>query len=1372
MGIQFKVWAGVGLTLLVGFVLVQLDHYRAIEEVAMEEVREDARALRGLLMATRRVYHHQFLDSGLPLEDNTLGFLPAHALSRISQEFREWYGTGLSFNNVSTRARNPDNRADRHEEAAIRHFERHADATDYMSLVEGDDGKAFYLFAQPIWTEPYCLGCHGPKEGAPETIRRHYDEGFDYQDGDLRGIVSIKIPAEPVIERKYRHLWVAMRDQLAIFLLTLLVGGWLLQRLVIGKLKRVEHSALAFADGDYQARIDVAGRDEIAMLGSSFNRMADSIQERERQLSEAQAFAGMSICQYYVASGELRWSDQVTQLLGLPADSLDMERFRQLIHPLDRQRAEAHRQRCVKEGQASSYDFRLVLPDKRILWMNCRARPIVDAGGEVVRVEGFLQDVSDRKRAEMDIFEVNRRMQAAADAAHIGIWDFNIDTGALTWDAWMRRVYGVADAAKISRYEDWEKQVHPDDLERVSEEIKRSIDRQENFNTEFRILRPGGEVRYIRARGSVITEWDGDGRRLVGTNQDVTAQRTAEQALRASEERFELAMRGANDGIFDWDLRDNRIYYTPRWKSMLGYGEDELENDFSVWERLIYSEDREKSWAMLKDYIGGRRDDFNMEFRMRHKDGHWVDILSRAYLTRDDKGEPIRVVGTHLDISRRKQAERSLRRERDRAQHYLDVVGAMIIALDAQGRVSMINRWGCDILGLPEARIVGRCWFDDFLPPEIVPAVREIFGQLMQGEVEPVEFAEGDIVTASGERRTIAWHNSVLRGEGGEIVGILSSGEDVTERNRAMAALEKERGFLQNVIDGIDDPLMVVGPDYRILRANAQALRALPPDREDRDVKCHSLLHERETPCDEEDWPCPLQAVLETGEPYRVIHRHMTRDEEGRESPRTFEIVASPMHDDQGKVTGVIEASRDITDHLRLLAELKEREISYAHLAQHDGLTGLPNRVLLADRLTQAIQAARRRKLRLALLVVDIHGFKHINDSLGHYTGDELLKRVARRLGGMLRDEDTLARVGGDEFAVLLNTIARSDAAALVARKLLALFDQPLEIGTHKLSVGVSIGISVFPGPALDAGEMVRNADAALHRAKESGRNTFEYYAEEMTAHALERVMLEANLREALEHQQFVLYYQPQFEIASYRITGFEALVRWQHPEMGLVSPMRFIPLAEESGIILPLGEWILKQACRQMQCWVEAGLAASDDQMCVNLSARQFEQDGLIDQIRDTLADTGLDSACLELEITESAMMRAPERSAALLRRLRQLGVKIAIDDFGTGYSSLSYLKQLPFTKIKIDQSFVRDIPGDEDNMAIVRTIIGLGTSLSLEVLAEGIETQAQRDFLAESGCIGGQGFLLSQPLSADDAQALLQVEADAAPDSPGVRT
>ncbi|NKN34616.1 sensor domain-containing protein [Marichromatium bheemlicum] len=859
---------------------------------------------------------------------------------------------------------------------------------------------------------------------------------------------------------------------------------------------------------------------------------------------------------------------------------------------------------------------------------------------------------------------------------------------------------------------------------------------------EERITRADGETKVYDMIKVPLFEDDGRRKGLIVLGRDITERDRYERALREREERFALAMRGSAAGVFDWDLRQRRLYLSARWKSMLGYGEAELPDRIQSWERLVDAEDRVRCRRLLRAYMSGRRDDFNIAVRMRHRDGHWVDVLTRAYLVRDHHGRVVRMVGTHLDISALKRAQRQAETERNRARQYLDIAGVMFLALDLDGRILSVNPRGCRLLGRDESELIGLDWFAQFLPPDERERRCRLFRQMIAGERADVALTDGPILGAQGEERLIAWHHSLVRDTDGAVIGTLSSGEDVTERRRAERALVEERAFLQHVIDGIEDPIMVIGIDHQVLRMNRAAQRAAARDDASAEGwRCYQLAPH---PCAPEAAQCPLRDILETGKPCKLLRHYPLPDG----TTRQYEVAASPLFDDAGQVIGIIEVSRDISEHFALLDRLRERENSYAHLAHHDPLTGLPNRLLFADRLEQAIRLAHREHTRLAVLFIDLDGFKHVNDSFDHSYGDQVLKVVAGRLRALFREGDTLARMGGDEFTLILNGIAHQEDAALVARAILQLFKDPFEVGEHTVFLGASIGISLYPEHGERAEDLVRNADAAMYRAKDEGRNGFRYYSEELTARAFERVLLESSLHRALERDEFELFYQPQLDLVSGELRGLEALVRWRHPEMGLVPPDKFIPLAEESGIIVAMGEWILERACTQMRSWQHAGVIDEAVLISVNLSPKQFDQHALSEMVDGTLSRTGLAPAGLELEITESTMMRSIERTGHVLGALRELGVKVAIDDFGTGYSSLAHLKRLPLTKLKIDKSFVSDIPGDLNDVAIAKAIIALASSLSLEVLAEGVETREQQDFLTREGCHTGQGYLFSRPL------------------------
>ncbi|RON58846.1 phosphodiesterase DibA [Pseudomonas frederiksbergensis] len=448
------------------------------------------------------------------------------------------------------------------------------------------------------------------------------------------------------------------------------------------------------------------------------------------------------------------------------------------------------------------------------------------------------------------------------------------------------------------------------------------------------------------------------------------------------------------------------------------------------------------------------------------------------------------------------------------------------------------------------------------------------------------------------------------------------------------------------------------------------------------------------------------------------------------------------IHDDLGQLSHYVAVFSDIS-------AIKNSEHELTHLAHHDPLTDLPNRLLFTDRVEQALTSAQLHKRGCALLMIDLDHFKMINDSLGHNIGDQLLKAVAGRFKGLFAPGVTLARLGGDEFAVLAENCPQLVQAAALAQRIIDGLKEPFEIDGHQLFINASIGISLFPSDALSAEQLLRNADSALFKAKSAGRDGYALYTEELTAHAQQRVEIAFELRRALEMQELRVYYQPVHDLKTSRLIGVEALVRWEHPLRGLISPAEFIPVAERTGLISEIDAWVMQQACRQMCQWQQAGVVLSF--VAVNVSSRLFARRELYQQVAQVLHETGLDPAYLELEVTESAVMDDPEVALEQMHRLRELGVRLAIDDFGTGYSSLLRLKRLPVQKLKIDQGFVAGLPWDEDDGAIVRVIIALAKSMGMQVHAEGIEQVEQAGFLLEHECDLGQGYWFGRPVPAE---------------------
>lgn len=464
-----------------------------------------------------------------------------------------------------------------------------------------------------------------------------------------------------------------------------------------------------------------------------------------------------------------------------------------------------------------------------------------------------------------------------------------------------------------------------------------------------------------------------------------------------------------------------------------------------------------------------------------------------------------------------------------------------------------------------------------------------------------------------------------------------------------------------------------------------------------------------------------------------------------------IEDSSAPIHNRLGQVSGAVIVFRDVTQSRAMAQKM-------AHLAQHDFLTGLPNRLLLTERLAQAIGLAQRHKKQVALMFLDLDFFKHINDSLGHAIGDRLLQSVATRLAGCIRATDTLCRQGGDEFVVLLAEIEQPHDAAQVANKLLNTLAAPHMIGGHELHVTLSIGISIYPQDGRSVDTVMQNADTAMYHAKASGRNNYRFFKADMNTRAVQRLMVEGNLRRALKQREFVLHYQPQINLDSGLMSGAEALIRWQDPVQGLVYPAEFIPVAEESGLIVPIGKWVLREACLQIRSWLDAGLPAVP--VAVNVSAVELRSKHFVADVAQILRETRVEARYLELELTESVLLQDADSSAEILDELKAMGVRIAMDDFGTGYSSLSYLTRFPIDILKIDQSFVGKIDTHPDDAAIVSAVISMGRSLNQQIIAEGVETSAQLDFLRAQKCDTGQGYQFSHPLCADDFGRLLTPE------------
>lgn len=748
------------------------------------------------------------------------------------------------------------------------------------------------------------------------------------------------------------------------------------------------------------------------------------------------------------------------------------------------------------------------------------------------------------------------------------------------------------------------------------------------------------------------------------------------------------------------------------------------------WSDIIHPEDRRMHRALSKEAILAGRP-YEIEYRIIDAGGIERWVLESGQPMGVPCTESFRIDGIISDISERKHNEM-------RIEALLTEQGAILenvmfgVLFVRQRRVVSANRRCEELFGYQEGELVGGS--TELLFPGQLDhdqAWVEHYPRLERGGhlSEERQFRRRD-----GSQFWCLVSGSILdpaRPSAGSIWVFA----DITERKQAEEKLRLSATVLEHIADGV----MVLDVHGKIVATNP-AFTQITGFTDSEALGRHSSLtrhHGKDVDAGLEDqfYQSLWRDLAETG-----FWRGELWDTRKNGEVYLESLTVSAVRGDDDEITHFVCVFSDIT-------KVKESQEKLDHLAHHDPLTTLPNRLLFHDRLQHAMARAARGGEQLAVLFIDLDRFKNVNDTLGHHVGDELLKQAAGALSRCLREGDTLARLGGDEFIVLLEDIDGADGAARVAEKLIAMFEQPFTVSGYELFVTGSVGISLYPRDAQDLNMLIRNADVAMYQAKARGRNGYQLYAPSMCGEGVERLRLETLLRRAIEKHEIFLTYQPQVEIDSGRLIGVEALVRWQNPELGLVTPDRFIPLAEDTGFIGQLGEWVMAEACRQMVAWDAAGLSVP--KMAVNLSVRQFERGGIAATVAAVLESSGLAARRLQLEVTESVIMNTGD-ALQYINELHDIGVGLAIDDFGTGYSSLAYLKQLPVHTLKIDRSFIKDISTDANDEAIAIAIIQLGKSMNLSVIAEGVESEEQAAFLLRHGCNRAQGYLYSKPVSA----------------------
>jgi diguanylate cyclase (GGDEF)-like protein/PAS domain S-box-containing protein len=802
-------------------------------------------------------------------------------------------------------------------------------------------------------------------------------------------------------------------------------------------------------------------------------------------------------------------------------------------------------------------------------------------------------------------------------------------------------------------------------------------------------------------------------------------------------DRLTESQRIGRIGSWERDLATNRIWWSEETYRLFGYEPGlEVEPSFETFLSQVHPEDREGMKMMVQSAVA-TGEPYAIDYRVIMPDGRVRVFQNTGQVIRDEDGVPVRTAGTTQDVTELRRQEYDLRRHGEQMRTIIENIPGGVSLTDGELNIVAFNREFGRLLGFPDSLLEQKP-----LTMKAVALFNARRGEYGPGDPEAI--AESIVARA----RNPALHafertrpdGTVLEVRGAPLPGggFVSIYTDITERKRS------EEGLLlaKKVFDNSPEAIMITDDRNRIVSVNeafTQITGYAPDEVLGSDPKI--LASGRHDPAFyRQMW----ESLKRTGHWAGEI---VDRRKSGDLYPKWMTINAVTEYPAE-RVTHYVAMFADITERKRA-----EERIHF--LAHHDVLTELPNRMSLELRLEQALVDARRHSWHVGILFIDLDRFKVINDTLGHHVGDRLLIEVARIFSATVRESDMVARLGGDEFVIVLPDLESPDAAAHVALKIISALLAPIRVDHHELHTSPSIGISIYPNDGLSVDAVLKNADTAMYHAKALGRNNYQFFAEEMNRAASERLSIEARLRHAMARGELSLHYQPQLSADGHRITGVEALLRWQPPDEEMIPPDRFIGIAEETGLIVQIGEWVLQQACRQLRTWLDAGVPPL--RVAINLSARQLRNGDLITKVSETLRETSVPPHLLELEITESAVMDKPEEAIKVLQALKRMGVTLAIDDFGTGYSSLAYLKLFPIDHLKIDRSFVRDIERDPDDAAIAISTIALAHSLGLKVIAEGVETHAQLQMLQRNNCDEVQGYLLSRPLPADAARAYL---------------
>ncbi len=824
---------------------------------------------------------------------------------------------------------------------------------------------------------------------------------------------------------------------------------------------------------------------------------------------------------------------------------------------------------------------------------------------------------------------------------------------------------------------------------------------------------------------------------LENFERDIERRKGAE-ALRQSEEKYRSILESMTDGYFEVDLAGNYTFFNDALCRIHGYPRDEMHG---LNYRAYTDEPTAKHIYEIYNnaYRTGEPAHVN-EWLLRRKDGTTSIVENSMQLMVNAHGRPVGFRGITRDVTARRQAMDALKASEEKYRSILENIEEAFYEVDLQGNITFVNEAYCRMLRYPESELIGMN-YRQYSTWDMAEKTSRIFNEVYRTGV-PIKSFDFEIKCKDGG--TVVGEGSVrlIQDENGNATGFRGLLRDVTTRRQIEQVLRNSEERFRDLTDLSSDWYWEQDENFRFIQVSGSVLEktGIPPEDYIGKTLKDLPYHDEKS----EQWLDYEHAVAA----HKPFHNLILKQFDVNGSVRYISASGRPIMDLHGKLKGYRGTGTDITER-----KIHEERIQY--LATHDALTALPNRVLFGQLLSYALHHARRYERQVAVMFIDLDRFKVINDTLGHHAGDKLLQEIALRLTQGLRTSDVVARLGGDEFVVLLQEITETEQVAAIARKIIATVQQPILLENQECQVTASVGISMYPTDTMDEQALMKNADIAMYLAKDEGKNNFQFYSKNIQVQSVAHLALESSLRHALERKELFLHYQARVNLHTGKITGAEALLRWEHPQLGLMPPMSFISIAEETGLIVPIGRWVLETACAQNMAWQQAGLPPIC--MAVNLSPRQFNDASLLRDLDGILNTLGMDPGLLELEITESMVMGNIERAATQLSAIKQLGVRFALDDFGTGYSSLAQIKHFPIDTLKVDRSFIQHVPENFKDNAMMEAIIAMGRALNLTVVAEGVETVEQQAFLANHNCDEMQGYLFSKPISSEKFAELL---------------